>query len=351
MNNTLHKEFTKNNKIICCFGELLLRFSPQMDGVFIRQATMPVFIGGAELNVSAALARWNLPVKYITALPDNYLSKEIIDSIDKKDIDTSAIQFCGERIGIYYLPQGADMKNNAVIYDRDHSSFASLMPGEINWDKIFENVSWFHLSAISPALNEGTAAVCLEAVKAAASKDITISIDLNYRAKLWKYGKEPAKVMPEIVQYCNVIMGNVWSAEKLLGIELEEGFSHDGATKETYLHQSMLTAGKIQQKFTNCKAVANTFRFDEGQGIRYFATLRMGDDDFHSATYSTLKIIDKVGSGDCFMGGLIYGLYNYNQPEDIIEYAAAAAFGKLQETGDTTFNSIEEIQKIIVANG
>lgn len=345
------KDQHNSDKAICCFGELLLRFSPQMQGVFIKDASMRVYIGGAELNVATALAKWDLPVSYLTAVPENYLSKEIIDFIRKKNIDTSAIQFRGSRIGIYYLPQGADMKNNAVIYDRDHSSFASLKPGDINWDKVLSNVSWFHLSAISPALNEGTAAVCLEAVKAAASKNITISVDLNYRARLWQYGKQPDEVMPEIVRYCDVIMGNVWSAEKLLGIALQPGFTHDAATKETYIGEAARTAKKIQELFPKCKAVANTFRFDEGEGIRYFATLRTGNKDFHSATYTAPKIIDKVGSGDCFMGGLIYALSKEMKPDDTIEFAAAAAFGKLQEQGDVTSNSIEDVQKIILANG
>jgi len=243
------------------------------------------------------------------------------------------------------------MKHNAVIYDRGNSSFASLQPGDINWDTVLSGVTWFHISAISPALNESITAVCMEAVKAAASKNITISIDLNYRARLWKYGKEPHEVMPGIVKYCNVIMGNVWAAEKLLGVPLEPGFTHDGATKETYLHQAMQTANMIQQQFPKCKTIANTFRFDEQSGIRYFATLREAGNDFHSSTYQSAQITDKVGSGDCFMGGLIYGLYKNNQPNDIIEYAAAAAFGKLHELGDTTSNSVEEIQKIIAANG
>lgn len=210
MNKLNNNDLLVANKKICCFGELLFRFSPQMQGVFINEASMPVYVGGTELNVATALSKWDLPVKYLTALPDNYLSKEIIDSLSKKNIDVAGILFCGERIGIYYLPQGADLKHNAIIYDRNHSSFASLMPGQINWDNVFANVSWFHLSAISPALHANAAAVCVEAVKAAADKNITISIDLNFRAKLWQYGKMPVEIIPTIVEHCDVVMGNVW---------------------------------------------------------------------------------------------------------------------------------------------
>jgi 2-dehydro-3-deoxygluconokinase len=340
-----------SNKIICCFGELLLRFSPQMQAVFINEPSMPVYVGGAELNVATALAKWEVPVKYLTALPDNYLSKEIIDWLSKKNIDTSDIIFCGERIGIYYLPQGADLKHNAVIYDRNHSSFASLVPGQIDWEKVFENVSWLHLSAISPALNANAAEVCVEAVKAAAKKNITISIDLNYRAKLWQYGKPPFEIMPAIVEHCDVVMGNVWSAESLLGIKVGDDFSHECATQETYLQQANKTAAEIMQRFPKCKMVANTFRFDEGAGIRYFATLKNKSGSFNSAIYSTQNIVDKVGSGDCFMGGLIYGIYNNNSAQDIINYAAAAAFSKLNIKGDATSSSVEDIKKIIISHG
>ena len=351
MNSIIKTPSVHTNKTVCCFGELMMRFSPQMQGVFIQDASMPVYIGGAELNVANALSKWNVPVKYISALPDNYLAKEIISSLNDKNIDTASMKFCGERIGIYYLPQGADLKNNAVIYDRNYSSFASLKPGDINWEIAFQNVSWFHISAISPALNDNVAAICLEAVKAAAAMGITVSIDLNYRAKLWQYGKRPVDIMPPIIQHCNVIMGNVWAAESLLGIAVAKSFSHDGATKETYLQQADETATQIIKQYPSCHIVANTFRFDEGNGIRYFATLKNEKANFHSSNYNTDQIIDKVGSGDCFMGGLIYGIYNNDSPQEIIEYAAAAAFGKLQIKGDATTNTIEDIKNIILAHG
>ena len=159
--------------VICCFGEVLLRFSPQLKGKFIEQASMPVYVGGAELNVATALANWGLQAKYITAVPDNYLAREIIASITQRKIDASQINYGGEKIGSYYLPQGTDLKNNGVIYDRAHSSFATLKPGSLNWDALLEGVSWFHFSAISPALNEAAATVCLEALQAAAKKNIT----------------------------------------------------------------------------------------------------------------------------------------------------------------------------------
>jgi 2-dehydro-3-deoxygluconokinase len=341
---------TIHHSPICCFGEILLRFSPQLQGKFIEEAKMPVYIGGAELNVANALSVWNTPAKYVTAMPDNYLSKEILESIQKNNIDTSSVVLTGDRIGSYYLPQGADLKHSGVIYDRAWSSFAGLQPGQLNWDDILEGASWFHFSAISPALNEDAAAICLEGVKAAAAKNITISVDLNYRAKLWQYGKQPVDVMPELAKYCNVIMGNVWAAQMLLGIGHDKDFDPVSGNKDAYLRQADSTSSKIREAFPACHTIANTFRFDEGEGIKYFAALNTKDGQFSSNTYRTQLIIDRVGSGDCFMGGLIYGLVKENAAQDIIEFAAAAAFGKLQQLGDATTNTIEDVQKIISDN-
>lgn len=325
---------------ILCFGELLLRLSPELNGEWIRQNQMPVFIGGAELNTATALAKWNVPVSYCTALPDHYLSKEIIQCISGKRIETDKIQLRGNRIGTYYLPQGVDLKNAGVIYDRAYSSFWELKPGQLNWDEILKDVSWFNFSAISPALNENVAAVCKEGVEAASKKGITVSVDLNYRAKLWQYGKQPKEIMPELVQYCDVIMGNVWAAEKMMGIQVEKELADN---KESYLEQALKTSKKIINRFPKCRLVANTFRFDVGEGVKYFAVLFSEAQLFVSGEQQSNQIVDKVGSGDTFMAGLIYGNYQKHSPQEIIDFAAAAAFNKLFIKGDATTASVEEI--------
>lgn len=327
-------------KRVFCFGELLLRLSPQLGGEWIRQNNMPVFIGGAELNVATALARWGVPVAYGTSLPDNYLSSEIIASVEQKGIDASKIVLGGNRIGTYYLPQGADLKNARVIYDRAYSSFWELKPGQINWDEVLKGVSWFHFSAISPALNANVAAVCLEAVKAASKKGITVSIDLNYRAKLWHYGKQPHEVMQELIQYCDVVMGNIWAAESLLGITspLKES---KGKTKEELMEAAGKSMKQIHIAYSKVSSIAYTFRLEE----LYFGLLQHGPKLVISKEFFLKNIVDKVGSGDCFMGGLIYGLHNQHQPKEIIDFAAAAAVNKLFIKGDATTASIEEIKK------
>jgi len=329
---------------VFCFGEILLRMSPALHGAWIKNASLSVHIGGAELNAANALAKWNVPVQYCSVMPDNYLSKEIAADLQQKNIDASSIIFSGSRIGTYYLPQGTDLKNAGVIYDRAYSSFSELKPGTIDWDDMLHDAAWFHFSAISPALNENVAMVCKEALVAASKKGITVSVDLNYRAKLWQYGKQPVEIMPELVQYCDVVMGNIWSANSLLGIELDANI-HNKKSKEAYLQHATNTAGALMQQFPKCKMAANTFRFDAGEGIQYYAALDESAGQYVSREFCMDKVIDKIGSGDCFMAGLIYGKYNNHQPQQIINFAAAAATGKMLEIGDATKQSVDDVYR------
>ena len=335
-------------KKVFCFGELLLRMSPQADAGWIKQTSMPTYIGGAELNVSNALIRWGVPVRYCTALPPNFLSKQIIDSLSDKGIDTTAINGSGDRIGIYYMMQGADLKNAGVVYDRSNSSFASLQPGQLDWNEILTDVDWFHFSAITPALSDNIAAVCLEGLKAAAAKNIPVSVDLNYRAKLWKYGKTPQEVMPALVAYCDIIMGNVWAAGLMLGISLNEALVSMNEQPH-YLQQAAESSVEIQARYPKCRLVANTYRFsdDINDAICYYATLYADGALYHSSTYNSDAVVDKSGSGDCFMAGLIYSLRNGYTHQQTIDFATAAAFSKLFIEGDATNLSVNDIKNKI----
>ncbi len=328
---------------ILCFGEPLLRFSPSSDGRWLKTGQIPVYLGGAELNVATALARWNLPVTYCTALPENYLSGDILSSLQERKIMTDTILFSGERIGSYYLLQGSDLKNHSVIYDRTHSSFGELKKGMFSWDHILQDVSWFHFSAISPALNDSVAAVCLEALQAASKRNITISVDLNHRPKLWKQ-RNPHDVMSVLLPYCDVVMGNIWSAHDLLGIPLDPHLiqAHD---RTAFLQHAYETSIRILKRFARVKTVACTFRFEEGeQGILYYATLYSAHQWVDSSVYRSDQILDKVGTGDCFMAGLIQGLYKHLPEQEIIQFAAAAGFGKFFEIGDATRQDLESIK-------
>lgn len=332
---------------VVCFGELLLRLVPSGDGSWLSESKLPVYVGGAEANVAVALSKWGIPTSYFTCVPENILGEQVIDFLRKKEVDTSSVKFSGQRMGIYYIPEGADLKNSGVIYDRANSSFSNLKKGMVDWEKVLDGADWFHFSAINPALNKDIAEVCEEALKVAKRKELTISVDLNYRAKLWQYGKRPSEVMPELVEYCDLVMGNIWAAEMMLGIPLDQDLL-DQKNKLAYLEQARKTSSEILKEYKQCKAVANTFRFTgENEKINYYAALYKNGHLHSSTEYNTDTIVDKVGSGDCFMAGLIYGLKQNISEQDVIDFATAAAFQKLFVKGDSTDKSIEEIKKSI----
>ncbi|WP_316738012.1 sugar kinase [Pedobacter aquatilis] len=350
MSNPISSSVKKGEKVLS-FGELLLRICPDMDGQWLQENKLPFYIGGAELNVATALALWNVPSAYLSAVPKNSVTDEIVDYLNTKNIDTTPMVYHGERLGLYYLPKGKDLKNAGVIYDRANSAYAMLKTGQINWDEVFDGITWFHFSAICPAINQDIANVCLEALKVAQSKSIIISLDLNYRAKLWKYGKEPIEILPQLAKYCTLIMGNVWAANKMLGTNLHDDLKPtDGYEKETLLQQAVDTSKQIIKEFPACKAVANTFRFDNGKGIKYYTAIYTEDELTVSAEYVSDEILDKVGSGDCFMGGLIYGFYNNLSTQQILDFATAAAYDKLYIPSDATTSTVTDIEKRIIQN-
>ncbi|MDP4244255.1 MAG: sugar kinase [Bacteroidota bacterium] len=334
--------------MVLSFGELLLRMCPDAEGDWLRQNSLPFYVGGAEANVATALAIWGTPSGYATALPENMLSRQLTAYLQQKGIDTSRILYRGERLGLYYLPKGRDLKNAGVIYDRAHSSFSEWAPGSVDWDKWLRDVRWLHFSAISPALNKQLAMVCHELLEAASVKKIMISVDLNYRAKLWQYGAAPIDIMPDLVRHCDLVMGNLWAAEKMLGTPLDTALVREGCAREDYLRHARLTSEMIMERFPRAKFVAKTFRFDRGQGgIHYYTCLFNGSRLYSSMEYFADRIVDKVGSGDCYMAGLIHGLYRGRPLQETLEFATAAAFRKLFIASDATDQTAEEIDAFV----
>lgn len=317
---------------------MLLRLSPRLEGEWIRQSEMSVYVGGAELNVATALARWSLPAAYCTAAPDHYLTSEILDSLHQLGIDTESVLKTGQRLGTYYLPAGADLKHAGVIYDRAYSSFSELKPGMIDWKKCLANKSWFHFSAISPALNESVAAVCVEAVKAASDAGLTVSIDLNYRSKLWQYGRPPVEIMQQLLPYCDVVMGNCWAAETLLNVPSPVRESR-GKSNDELEKAALHSMGEIQARYARAKVFAYTYRLEND----YWALIKTEDGFARSSHFRTGHAIDRVGSGDCFMAGLIYGMTQQWAAGAIVDFAASAAVGKLAEKGDATRQTVADI--------
>jgi 2-dehydro-3-deoxygluconokinase len=337
-----------------------LRICPDAGGGWLKENSLPFYVGGAEANVATALALWGIPSAYFSALPDNMLAHQLAGYLEEKGVDMSRVLYQGERLGLYFLPKGKDVKNAGVIYDRDHSSFSALKPGEIDWDTVLADVGWLHFSAISPALNQSVAEVCGEMLRAAADKKgITISVDLNYRPKLWQYGVAPTAVMPGLVQYCDLVMGNLWAAEKMLGIAVDATLTGTDR-KEDYLEHARRSSEAILAAFPRVKQVAKTFRFDRGEGgIQYYTAFYTRDGGvagsgdgggnrlYSSREYFSDKIVDKVGSGDCFMAGLIRGISRGQSIQETLEFATAAAFQKLFIPSDATDQRAEDIQKIV----
>jgi 2-dehydro-3-deoxygluconokinase len=328
--------------MVCCFGELLLRLSPVLGQEWINDARMNVYIAGAELNVARALAAWGDNSRYITALPENYLSAEIVRSFPSL-VDTSQILYKEGRLGVYYLPQGTDLKAAGVIYDRSQSSFSLIREGDIDWKNALEGADWLHYSAITPALDSRMPDVLQEAIAAAHQKALTVSIDLNYRAKLWQNGIDPKTVIPPLVENCQVLMGNIWAIGSLLGI-VPDAYPTGPDQKDVCLAAADQCAGQVFKVYPSVQVVAFTFRFSNEDPIDYFATYHTRNASCVSQTYSGTGAKDKVGSGDCFMAGLIHGIRAKKSDQYIIDYAASAAFGKLFEEGDVTYQRIEQVE-------
>ncbi|ASZ14561.1 sugar kinase [Chitinophaga pendula] len=327
---------------VITFGEILLRLSPSWN-----EHNAALYVGGAEANVAAALGHWGVPVAYISKVPDNGLSRQVLDQLQQLGVSTDRMLWGGDRIGAYYLAQGADLKHAEVVYDRKYSSFSTITPGSVDWDAWLGDAGWFHWSAISPALNADAAIVCKEILEAASRKGLIISTDLNYRSKLWQYGKQPGDIMPELATYCDVIMGNIWAAHQMLGTPLDtEALAADN--KQVYLDNAEKVARTIINRYPRCKQVAFTFRFSAAPAHnRYYASYFDGTAQTVSREYETNEVVDRVGSGDSFMAGLIYAQLNKMDAQQTINYAAAAAYAKLFYKGDFNLTGKDNILKLI----
>jgi 2-dehydro-3-deoxygluconokinase len=313
----------------------------------LAQNTAAIYVGGAEANVAAALAQWGTPVAYISKVPENGLSKEVLQQLDARGIHTDRMLWGGDRIGIYYLAQGSDLKHAEVVYDRKYSSFSQIVPGTVDWEVLLGDAEWFHWSAITPALSPEAAIICKEVLEAATRKGMTISTDLNYRSKLWQYGKKPFEVMPELVQYCDVVMGNIWAAHTMLNTSLDT-VALEVDTKVVFLKEAERVAAEITEKYTRCKRVAFTFRFSKAATHnQYYAFYYNAGEVSISREYDTNDVVDRVGSGDCFMAGLIHAQLHGLDDQQIISFAAAAAYSKFFVKGDFNTTAADDILKLI----
>lgn len=325
----------KPNKRVLCFGEILLRLqSTDVSFLSNNPNHIKIFCGGSEANVAVTLGQLGIKTSYFTAIPHNALTKEMEELLKEKQVDTSKILHQGDRIGAYYLLSANGLTNGEVIYDRKYSSFSDLKAKDIDWNKLFEDIDWFHFTAITPALNENLAQLCEYALKETQQRNITVSVDLNYRSKLWQYGKSPLDIMPNLVQYCDVVMGNIWAANKMLGTSINDSFDRN-THKEEYVTYANQIAQELLEKFPKIKHIAHTYRFmDTPNHNLFYGTYHTPEVNVYSETRETLEVIDRIGSGDAFMGGLIYALLNELPAQEIIDIATSVGFEKLFVEGD-----------------
>lgn len=324
----------------------MLRISLDSEQEWMQQRRFPFSIGGAELNVASALARWGVPVGYVTALPENELVKPILATVASRGVDVSPVLTMGDKVGLYYLSAGKDLKSAAVIYDREGSSFSKLRKGMLNWDALFKEVSFFHFSAICPALNQHSAAVCEEALHEAQKRNIKVSIDLNYRNQLWNYVDSPHQVMSILLSSCALVMGNVWAANALLGIPLDQQ-ALAKESKAGFQEAALACSLNLMEKFPNCELVANTFRFKTESQLQYYSCLYAQGELYTSKEYVAKQVVDMVGSGDCYMAGLLYGTYHSFSFQKTIDFATAAAFSKLFIREDATNLGVQEVIEFV----
>ena len=338
-------------KKVVTFGEIMLRLATPGYERFIQSTQLNATFGGGEANVAVSLANYGIPAQFVSRLPQNDIGDWAVSELRKYNVDTDAIVRGGERVGIYYLETGAVARASKVVYDRAHSSIATIEPGMIDWDQVFEGAQWFHWTGITPAISQGAADVCLEAIQAANRLGITVSCDLNYRKNLWKYGKTAQEVMPALVEGCDVILGNEEDADKVFGIK-PEGF--DVTQTEGHVDSSAFESVCVQLKkrFPRAKKVIITLRGSINANHNTWGGCLHSDKLYESRRYDITHIVDRVGGGDSFMGGLIYGLISY--PEDdqkALDFATAASCLKHTVYGDFNLVRVSEVENLMQGDG
>lgn len=327
------------------FGEIMLRLSPPSFLRFVQAGSFDVIYGGAEANVAIALANFGVPVDYVTRLPKNDLGDACLNYVRQFGVGTDNIVRGGDRIGIYFLETGAIQRSSKVVYDRANSAIATIQPGMINWEKVFSNARWFHWTGITPAISEGAAAVCLEAVKKAKEMGLTVSCDLNYRSKLWKWGKAPEEVMGELVKNADIAIGNEEDADKVFGIKAP---GVDAMAGKVESKRYRFVAENLMERFPNLQRVAITLRGSiSASHNSWSGVLYDGKTLYTAPIYQVTHIVDRVGGGDAFAAGLIYGLLNFgDSPQKVLDFAVAASCLKHTIKGDFNLVTVAEVEKL-----
>ncbi len=339
-------------KRIVTFGEIMLRLATPGYLRFSQANELSATFGGGEANVAVSLANYGMEASFVTRLPENDIAVACVKDLRKNGVLTDHIIYGGERLGIYFLETGAVARASKVIYDRAHSSISEIQPGMIDWDRVFEGADWFHWTGITPAISQGAADVCLEAIRAANCLGVTVSCDLNYRKNLWKYGKRADEVMPALVEGCDIILGNEEDAEKVFGIK-PEGFDATATAGRVDAAKFESVCRQLMARFPRARKVIITLRGSiNANHNTWGGVLFDGQRLYESARYDITHIVDRVGGGDSFMGGLIYGLLTYEGDDQrALDFAAAASCLKHTIYGDYNQVTVKEVENLMRGDG
>lgn len=335
-------------KKVVTFGEIMLRLSPPGYQRFSQANQFDVVYGGGESNVAVSLANYNVPVEFVTRLPENDLGACALMEMRKRAVGTNHIIYGGNRLGIYFLETGAVNRGSKVVYDRANSAMSEIEPGMVDWKTVFQEAQWFHWTGITPAISQGAAAACLEAVKIANAMGLTVSTDLNYRAKLWKHVGYREEIMTELTSYCDIILGNEEDAEKHFEIQ-PEGLDVTTQGEAVKADAFLSVCEQMQAKFPRAQKIITILRgsisasHNSWSGVLYDGTTL-----FKSSEYQITHIVDRVGGGDSFMGGLIYGLLHFpDDDQKALDFAVAASCLKHTIKGDANLVTLTEIEKLM----
>jgi 2-dehydro-3-deoxygluconokinase len=335
---------------VVTFGEIMLRLSTPGYLRFDQARNFEVNFGGGEANVAVSLANYGIDAEFVTRFPENDIARACEKELHFFGVKTNHCVYGGERLGIYFLETGAVARSSKVVYDRAHSAISEIIPGSIDWDKVFEGADWFHWTGITPALSQSAADMCLEAIKAANRLGVTVSCDLNYRKNLWKYGKKAGEVMPALVEGCDVILGNEEDAEKVFGIK-PIGFDVEKTEGEIDQGRFKSVCEQLMARFPRASKVIISLRGSiNANHNTWGGVLWNGEKLFQSPRYDITHIVDRVGGGDSFMGGLIYGLLHYKDDQKALNFAVAASCLKHTISGDFNRVTVAEVESLMSGN-
>ena len=331
------------------FGEIMLRLKAPGQERFFQSPMLEATFGGGEANVAVSLANYGQDVSFLTLLPKNAIADECVKELRKFGVDTKRIVRTDKgRLGIYYLEGGANQLPSKVVYDREYSAIALAKPGDIDWDKAFEGIGWFHITGITPAISESAMLLSLESVKEAKKRGITVSCDLNFRKNLWKYGKKASEVMGELAKYVDVAIANEEDVQKSLGITTDVVVESGSLDRAKY----KALGDKVLAAYPDMKMIAITLRESKSADSNGWAACLNDRERFYeSKRYMINDIVDRVGGGDSFAGGLLYGLTHYEDRQTALEFAVAASCLKHSIIGDFNRVGTDDVEKLMGGDG